>query len=54
MSYYRHRLERQRVILFAAHRLTRGALRTWTEYELTINAIDRILSDLWHNRGVSG
>ena len=47
-----HRLHRRFTLLLAAHKRLRGALRTWTEYELTVTAVDRLLAEIWHNQEV--
>ena len=47
-----HRFDRLAVVLVAAHSRARGAMKAWTEREMTINAINRVLCEVWHNQEV--
>ena len=48
-----HRFDRLAVVLVAAHMRARGAMKAWTEREMNVNAINRILCEIWHNQEVS-
>jgi len=48
-----HRYARLAAVLISAHSRARGAMKAWTEHELTVNAINRILAEAWHNMEVT-